>query len=389
MGVAVEESVAEPDWMAIAIVVLGVTSFAVAQGLTYPLISLVLENRSVPAGMIGLNAAGLAVGLAAGTLMISRLTALLRGDHLIVAGLLGSAASLACFAISDHLLVWFVARFALGFCVGIVFAMSEAWLNTACPDRLRGRVSGIYAAGMGIGFASGPLVIPFFGAENGFAFAFMAVNDALIAFVTVLLLRKTRTWPERVPPGAILRFITVAPVLVVIVTLFGFADIVAISTMPVYFVRTGHSEAFAALSVSIMSFPTALAQPFIGILLDKWPRKLVVILCGAVAGLTFLSIPALASGTAILLALACLGAAAFALYTCALTLLGEQYRGGMLAAGSAVFSLAYAIGSASGSISSGLLMQRIAPAAVPVGTGLLIVLVVAGLVLGWRSARPV
>lgn len=387
MSVTTEEIGTTTDWTAIVIVVLGVTAFAVAQGLTYPLISLVLESRSVPAGMIGLNAAGLAAGLAAGTLLISRLTALMRGDHLIVAGLLGAAASLACFALSDQLLVWFVARFTLGFSVGIVFSMSEAWLNTACPDRLRGRVSGIYAAGMGIGFASGPLVIPIFGAENGFAFAFMAVNDALIAFVTVLLLRKTRTRPASVPAGALLRFTYAAPALVLIVLVFGFADIVAISTMPVYFVRTGHSEAFAALSVSIMSFPTALAQPFVGVLLDKWPRKLVVVLCAAMAGLAFLSIPLLTSQAAILLAFVCLGAAGFALYTCALTLLGEQHRGGMLVAGSAVFSLAYAIGSASGSMSSGYLMEFIAPAAVPVGAGLLVLLFASGLLFGWRNSR--
>ena len=33
-----------PDWDAIAAVVVGITAFAVAQGLTYPLISLVLAS---------------------------------------------------------------------------------------------------------------------------------------------------------------------------------------------------------------------------------------------------------------------------------------------------------------------------------------------------------
>lgn len=36
---------AAPDWAAIVIVILSVTAFAVAQGLTFPLISLALEAR--------------------------------------------------------------------------------------------------------------------------------------------------------------------------------------------------------------------------------------------------------------------------------------------------------------------------------------------------------
>lgn len=43
--------------------------------------------------------------------------------------------------------------FLFGFCAGVVFIMSESWPNTVCTDRLRGRVSGAYRAGMRAGFA--------------------------------------------------------------------------------------------------------------------------------------------------------------------------------------------------------------------------------------------
>ena len=39
-----------PDWAAIAVIILGATAFAVAQGLTYPLIALLLHRRSSAAG---------------------------------------------------------------------------------------------------------------------------------------------------------------------------------------------------------------------------------------------------------------------------------------------------------------------------------------------------
>ncbi|HCL67134.1 MAG TPA: MFS transporter, partial [Rhizobium sp.] len=84
-----------PDWAAIAVVILGVTAFSVGQGLTYPLIALVMEGRGVSSTLSGLNAAVFAAGLATSTLMSGRLTALLRGDRLIVAGLVGASASLS------------------------------------------------------------------------------------------------------------------------------------------------------------------------------------------------------------------------------------------------------------------------------------------------------
>ena len=164
-----------PDWSAISVVVLGVTAFSVAQGLTYPLISLLLESRGVSAGLIGLNASAFAVGLAAATLMIGRLTALAAGDKLIIAALIGCSVCLASFAVFESIWIWFAARFFLGFCASVIFMLSEAWLNTACPDRLRGRAAGLYGAGLCAGFAAGPWAMPLWGSENGFAVALSAI----------------------------------------------------------------------------------------------------------------------------------------------------------------------------------------------------------------------
>lgn len=361
-----------PDWAAISAVILGITAFAVSQGLTYPLISLILERNDVPESLIGLNAGAFAAGLAAATLLVRRLTSIAAGDKLIIGGLIGSSIFLAFFALFDSVWIWFLARFGLGFCVSVIFMLSEAWLNAACPDRLRGRVSGIYGAGMCAGFAAGPLAIPLFGSESGFGFALVAVYLALVAFLTAVLSRRARTRPEPSPAGALMEFIRGAPLLIGMVIAFGFADVAAIAVMPVYFVKTGHSEAFAAVSVTVLALPTALAQPLVGILLDKVSRLSVGIWAGFIAASSFMAIAWLQSQIAILAVFALMGAASFALYTCALTLLGEQYTGGLLVAGSAVFSLAYAIGSGGGSIITGVAMDLLGPAAAPISAGLVL-----------------
>ena len=60
---AAEDRVVDADWAAIAVVVFGVTAFSVSQGLTYPLISLVLADRGVSTSVIGLNGAFFAIGV--------------------------------------------------------------------------------------------------------------------------------------------------------------------------------------------------------------------------------------------------------------------------------------------------------------------------------------
>lgn len=357
------------DWAAIVVVIFGATAFSISQGLTYPLISLILAGRGVSSGVIGINGACFAAGLALSTLLVGPMTAVLRGHRLIVAALIGSSVSLAIFASSDALWVWFVARFILGFCASTIFMMSEAWLNTACPDHMRGRVSGLYGMGICAGFAAGPMAIPLFGTEDGFAFALLAVYIAFVAFATVIICRRAQTEPESTTSVMFLKFFRQAPMLVAMVAAFGFADIAAISGMPIYFTELGYSPSFAAFSITVLALPTAMSQPLVGYFLDKFSRNRIALAAAFVTAVCFLILPLLHSEVAILVNFAILGAASVGLYTAALTLLGERYNGGMLVAGSAAFALAYSAGSAGGSTTFGLTMEAFGTAAGPVMVG--------------------
>ncbi|RVE85588.1 MFS transporter [Sinorhizobium meliloti] len=361
-----------PDVAAIATAITGVTAFAVAQGLTYPLISLVMERRGVPPTISGLNSGAYAMGLAVATFAVGGLTHVIRGDYLIVLSLIGCACCLATFASFDPLWLWFVARFALGFFASIIFVLSEAWLNTACPNRLRGRVSGIYGMGLCGGFAAGPLAITFFGTNDGLAFASLSGYVTLVAFVTFVLGRYASTRPQRGATGELLKVFRKAPLLIIMVSTFAFADVTAISTMPIYFVRIGHSATFAAVSVTALALPTAIVQPAIGWLLDRTSRLAVATCSCFIAGVSYMAIPFMPSELGILSAFGLMGAANFALYTCALTMLGDRFSGGALVAGSAAFTLAYASGCAAGSSITAGAMELIAPVAGPIAAGIIL-----------------
>ncbi|RAI31425.1 hypothetical protein CH341_32685, partial [Rhodoplanes roseus] len=60
-----------------------------------------------------------------------------------------------------------------------------------------------------------------------------------------------------------------------------------------------------------------------------------------------------------------------------LTLLGAHYTGGLLVAGSAVFGLSYAIGSAGGSTATASAMDIFSSAGAPITAGLVLFVLVA------------
>jgi MFS family permease len=191
--------------------------------------------------------------------------------------------------------------------------------------------------------------------------------------MTVILSRKTTTTPEPASPGMFMTFVLAAPLLVAMVFVFGFADIAAISGLPIYFTSIGFSPSFAAVAVTMLALPTAFAQPLFGYLLDKLDRTIVALCAALVAAAGFLCLPLLTSKVAIFLDLALIGTASFGLYTAALTLLGAKYSGGMLVAGSAAFALAYAVGSATGTVSFGAALEY-SSAAGPISVGIAILM---------------
>ncbi|PCI04677.1 MAG: MFS transporter [Hyphomicrobiales bacterium] len=341
--------------------------------MSYPLFSIVMERNGVSNTLIGMNGGAHALGLAVATLTISRLTLLIRGDYLFAVALFGCACSLAIFATSDALWVWFWARFCLGYCVNIVQILSGAWLNTACTGDMRGRVAGLFGMGVSIGLAVGSLAIPLFGKHSDLAFGSLALYVTSISLLPLVLMNRISCRPGQSARGAKFDLFKKAPLIAVMVFVYAFTNVTAISTMPVYFVRLDYDETFAAFSITILTLSMAISQPIVGWLLDHTSYKLVAISAGLIAGLAFLVIPWLAAPPMILMAFGLVGAGCLALYTCALTMLGDQFSGGALVSGSAAIALSYAVGSAGGSSITGAVMDIFGPFAAPVAAGIVLI----------------
>ena len=102
-------------WAAMAGIIATVTVFAVAQGLTYPLLSFILHRQGVPAGLIGLSAAMTPLGFIVSSVMIPWLTRRFGAAAVAVTCSLVAAAVLALIGWTQDVWAWMPLRFLLGF----------------------------------------------------------------------------------------------------------------------------------------------------------------------------------------------------------------------------------------------------------------------------------
>lgn len=373
------------DFPSIFAACFGIGAFGLALGLTYPLLTLLLAERGVAPYVIGLNAAAMGIGIAISTIFMPYFTNRFRAGSLIVAGLLSTAVVMIAFSSTDSLTAWFGLRIVLGFCVNAVFVLTEAWVNAAASDRIRGRAVSGYTMSLSAGFAIGPLGIPLFGIDSALPFAACATLVSLTAIGVAILSRRTKAQIKEAPKGSLQRFVIAAPLLVAMVMSFGFSDWTIISVMPIYFLAQGMDNASASTTVSVVHFGMILCAVPTGIALDRWSRMGTGGVCAAVAIICFASLPFLGDGHwAIWIVLLVLGGSTVGLYTTALTLLGERFAGGMLVAGSAVFSLVFTIAGTLGMMGTGALMSFVGHEAVP---SLFVIFFMALLFAMLRSSR--
>lgn len=374
------------DFPSILAASFGIGAFGVALGLTYPLLALLLAGRGVEPQIIGLNAAAMGVGILISTVAMSHLTARLHPGTVITLSLFGSAAIILAFGFTDDLWTWFALRVALGFAVNAVFVLTEAWVNEASTDEIRGRAVSGYTMALTTGFALGPLGVPLLGTQTALPFAACAVVVSATAIGVALLSRRARTQIGQPPAGAIRRFVVAAPLLVLMVMAFGFSDWTVISMMPLYFLEKGLDAASSSATVSVVHLGMILFALPTGFALDRLPRMTVGATCAALTAGCFALLPSLPSdGWSIWLALLLLGGSSVGVYTTALTLMGERFAGGMLMAGSAVYSMSYTIAGTVGMVGGGVVMDQLGYEAVPIGFALCFALLLIAIIL---SARP-
>lgn len=342
--------------LAAAIVSMGMVNLSM--GIAFPLTALILARQGVEPGMIGLSTAAQAAPVFVISPFAARIMRRFGPADVMIAGLLLAGFSFVLMALYPNLLAWFPLRFLLGSAATLLWATSEAWINSLAEDERRGRVIGVYSAAAAAGFASGPMLLVLIGTDVTPFYVGAAL--LILAAAVVVTADRSRTYfgEGNTAASAMWKLVFIAPAALLANFFFAAAEDSLVTFFPLYAIRTGMSEESSLALLTIAALGAIVTQPLIGIIADRMNRLnlltgLVVATLGGYLLLPFVMPGALAAGIALFLVVGL----ANGIFTLAMVLVGERFRGAELAGASAFTTAMWGTGALIGAPLSGTAMQ--------------------------------
>lgn len=200
-------------WAAMAGIIATVTVFAVAQGLTYPLLSFILERQGTTSGLIGLSAAMTPLGFILSAPFIPALSQCLGGARLAIPCSILAALTLITIAWMQDIWAWMPLRFLLGFFANPLYVISETWLISITPAPRRGRIMGLYSSIVSGGFAIGPLSLGLTGTEGWPPFMIGITAFVLCGLIVLAVAARLPEMPNEGEATSVGGFFVLAPLL--------------------------------------------------------------------------------------------------------------------------------------------------------------------------------
>ncbi|MDH3230102.1 MAG: MFS transporter [Alphaproteobacteria bacterium] len=356
-------------------------------GITAPLLSLLIERDQGSAALAGLNSSIGVLAVVFISPFVPRLVRRFGALKVIYAGIALVAAAILIIPATGGLSLWFVFRFLIGVGMGLIWVVSETWLNMVAGDANRGLVAGLYSTILGVGFAAGPMVIAAVGIAGYLPFI---VSAGLILISALPLIAARRLAPRRIGNGdhTAWQALFQAPLIMAAVFVCGFIDMSILSLLPVYGLRAGFAQDTSLLMLTVLISGTTIMQLPTGWAADRIGRLRLLVVCVLIGAGCALLLPAILATPALLWPVLFLwGGTTVSLYTLGLALLGERFRGDALPAANAMMVIAYCLGGVAGPPLTGAAMEALGPHAMPLTQALLCAVFAAGIAGAWVGNR--
>jgi MFS family permease len=350
----------------ITVVVLTISVVAMTLGLTWPLLSLILESRGVSAKLIGLSSASQTIAVLAILPMAPWMMRRFGTVPLVAAAIATILVALLLLPTFPNVYAWFPIRFLLGAAVEILFIGCDVWVNQVAEEKTRGRVIGVYGFALAAGFAGGPLIINVTGIEGWAPFL---AGAGIIAVATIPLL-----WARGLVPrvkghaaGRLMYFLRIAPTLMIAGLMFGFVDSAALSFLPIFGLGYGYDESTVVTMLTMVVVGTMLTQLPIGWLADHVGGRIMIIGSTILVMIPCGMLPFIMDMPFVLWpALLVIGGALGGFYTIGMVMIGRRFKGADLVAVNAAFVAFWALGSIAGPATTGIAIDASTVDAMPV-----------------------
>ncbi|MGC4390622.1 MULTISPECIES: MFS transporter [unclassified Agrobacterium] len=345
-------------WPSLIAAISAISAVGVAIGLGLPLLSIILEKRGISSTMIGVNSA--MAGVAA--MMAASVTSKIAHDfgvaRTMLFAVLISALSALGFYFAEAFWMWFPLRIVFHGATTTLFILSEYWINMTAPPKKRGMVLGIYATGLAVGFAVGPLLFSAVGSEGILPFL-VGAAIILLAAIPIFMARGESPELDERPNHHFVRYVWLVPMASAAAFVFGSVQAGGLSLFPIYATREGFNESQAALLLTVMGIGNMVFQIPIGLLSDRMKDRRTMLALMAFAGVCgTLALPVLVESWLLVAALLLFwGGLVSGMYTVGLTHLGSRLKGADLVAANAAFIFCYAMGTIAGPQAVGISMD--------------------------------
>lgn len=370
------ESTASPreeriPWAAMAGIIATVTVFAVAQGLTYPLLSFILERQGTTPGLIGLSASMTPLGFIVSAPFIPALARRVGGARLAILGSTLAAAALIAIAWTQDAWAWMPLRFLLGFFANPLYVVSETWLMSITPAPRRGRIMGLYSSVVSGGFAIGPLSLGLVGTEGWPPFMIGIAAFLLCGLTVLAVVPRLPDMPHDGEATSVGGFVRLAPLLLFAVFTAAAFEQVVMSLFAVYGAALGSAQERIASLIACFTAGNAVLQILLGRGAERFGATRTMLFCVLACLAGCAALPQVFNAWLVWPLVFVWGGVSFGIYTMSLIQLGERFNGQALIAGNAAFAFVWGIGGIVGSPATGLAMQLIGHQGMPLSLGLL------------------
>ncbi|HEY5658774.1 MAG TPA: MFS transporter [Myxococcota bacterium] len=373
--------------MHLVAVIAAMSVTALIYGLSLPLLALVMNAHGVDGTLIGLSAATQSLAIVFVAPFLPPFMARIGPAVIMLGAILVSLTAFLLLPVFTSLPAWFALRFAIGAAGSCLWVCGEAWINQVADDSSRGRVVALYSMAVAGGFALGPLLLSVAGTEGPRPFL---VSGAIVLLSAVPLLSVAQSAPllggER--RGGLPYYLRLAPVPMLLCAVYALADGILLTFLPLYGIQLGLSEPRSLYLITLFGVGGVLGQIPVGWLADRMNRMLLASICTLLVALASLGMPLVLAYTPWnLLFMLVFGTVLSGIYTIAMVLIGERFRGADLAAASALFGVMWGSGSILGPPVGGLAMDAYGPHGLPLALTLLFALALLPPVGAWLRER--
>lgn len=346
-------------WARLSAIYASITCVAMAIGMSFPLLSLTLENRGHSNTEIGAFSAVASLAILLFGAYVPRVAEKFGFLRTILVGIIIGVVCFLALPLTQSLALSFVLRFIMGMGWVAHWLLTEVWMNSLATDKNRSHVLAFYSTFFAAGMAGGPFLLTMIGVEGWLPFEIVSVlvlmGGGFLIFVRNHI---PPTEDHHEKPRSIFSLFRITPLIFMLAVCTGMFESTLLALLPLYGINAGLPESTAVLMLSlfvlgnvILQLPIAWVARQIGL-----QRAVVSTVCIGIAGAV--AIPFLLHDLFLLkILLVVWGGVLFGNYVLGLTMLGHSYKGRSLSVANAGFIVCVEFGSVVGPITSGAAMD--------------------------------